>query len=724
MLAALICAGIPRFAEAQEVSSVVVQNPPPAASASSQGNVTNLGNITVVGKLEEARSQIVPALGATAYSVDKQQIAAESRGDNAPFNQILLRAPGVAQDSLSQLHLRGEHANLQYRINDVLLPEGITGFGQELDPRFVDSLQLITGSLPAQYGFRTAGIVDIQTKSGAFSQGGEASLYGGSFNTVRPSFEYGGAQGKLNYFVDGSYEHNGIGIENPTAGSTPIHDNTDQLHAFSYMSYLLSDTSQVSVMLSASHSDFQIPDSPNLAAGTAPGGNVWLPGTFDSTQLNENQTEQNYYVVAAFQKSADDLNYQIAGFGRYSGVKFKPDPAGDLFFNGVASQVQREIYSTGVQGDLSYKLTDTHTLRAGAMVLDETAPTHSTTTVFALDGSNNPTGAPFPVTDNNTTNAQFYGIYLQDEWKVTRKFTLNYGARFDIYASTLKENQLSPRVNAIYQATPATTLHAGYARYFTPPPLESVNTAGVAQFAGTSNAPEVTQNDPVKSERAHYFDVGVTHKITPEWQVGLDGYYKYAKNQLDDGFFGQTLIPSAFNYSQGRIYGAEFTTSYATGGFSTYANFAYSVAQGRNINSAQTLFGAADQAYIQNHWVYLDHDQRETASLGASYVWKQSMGSSTRVYMDALYGSGLRKGQTLPDGSTIPNGAHEPGYWTMNAGIEQDCKIGANRMIKLRLDVVNFTDKVYELRDGSGIGVNAAQFGMRMGFFGSISCEF
>ena len=122
-----------------------------------------------------ARNQIVPDLGATAYTINNDQITSLSQGDNAPMNQVILRAPGVAQDSAANgdLHVRGEHGNLQYRINDVLLPEGITGFGLELDPRFVESMQLITGSLPAQYGFRTAGVVDIQTKSGAFENGGE-----------------------------------------------------------------------------------------------------------------------------------------------------------------------------------------------------------------------------------------------------------------------------------------------------------------------------------------------------------------------------------------------------------------------------------------------------------------------------------------------------------------------------------------------------------------------
>ena len=189
-----------------------------------------------------------------------------SQGANAPFNQVILRAPGVAQDSAANgdLHVRGEHANLQYRINDVLLPEGITGFGLELDPRFIDSMQLITGSLPAAYGFRTAGVVDIQTKSGAFENGGAAEIYGGSYDTIRPSFEYGGTQGKWNYFMDGSYDHNDLGIENPTPSHNAIHDMTDQGKAFVYASRILSDTSRISLMGSASYSNFQVPNTPGL----------------------------------------------------------------------------------------------------------------------------------------------------------------------------------------------------------------------------------------------------------------------------------------------------------------------------------------------------------------------------------------------------------------------------------------------------------------------------
>jgi outer membrane receptor protein involved in Fe transport len=717
-------------------------------AADTSTNVTDLGNITVIGQLNQARSQILPNLGATAYTQTKEQIESASQGGNAPMSQVILRSPGVAQDNEASgnLHVRGEHANVQYRINDVLLPEGITGFGLELDPRFIDSMQLITGSLPAQYGFRTAGVIDIQTKSGAFDNGGTAEMYGGSYGTIRPSFEYGGSDGKLNYFIDGSYNHNDLGIDNPTASHSTIHDTTEQDKLFSYLSYVLDDTSRVNVILSASYSSFQIPNTPGLPAGTAPGpgnpawGSEMSDPNSNSANLNENQVEPNYYGVVSYQKTAGDLNFQVAAFGRQSGAHFtpdmngNPDTSGDLYFNGVASDVNRQLYSGGLQADASFELNDKHTIRGGAMFLGEFVNADSTTTVFPVDGSGNPTGPAFPIVDNNKLNGQFYGLYLQDEWKMFSKFTVNYGARFDVFNSSFdNENQISPRINFIYTPTDLTTLHAGYSRYFTPPPVEDVSGSTVAKFDGTSNSTGNDTDDPVKAERANYFDAGITQKIGQHLQVGVDGYYKEAKNQLDDGLFGQSLVLSAFNYAKGKIYGVEFTGSYDNGGFSAYANLAYSVAKGEDWNSAQFLFGpdgpGSDLAYVRNHWIYLDHDQALTGSFGASYLWNESARTSTRVYVDALYGSGLRTdgGGTedgTPGGNPIPNGATVPAYYSINCGAEQTFKLHKKQLLKARLDVVNLTDNSYELRDGSGVGVNAASFGERIGFFGSLSYVF
>jgi hypothetical protein len=95
--------------------------------------------------------------------------------------------------------------------------------------------------------------------------------------------------------------------------------------------------------------------------------------------------------------------------------------------------------------------------------------------------------------------------------------------------------------------------------------------------------------------------------------------------------------------------------------------------------------------------------------------------------VDAIYGSGLRAdggGNEPGTSNPIPNGTTVPAYYSINLGAEQSFKLAHNQMLKVRFDVVNVTDNSYELRDGSGVGVNAAQYGARIGFFGSISYVF
>src|ERR1700724_2637314 len=180
----------------------------PTPSPSASPKTAQAEQVTVTSKdLDFPREAIVPSLGATRYTVGPDRLDSQAQGENAPFNQTILRFPGVAQDSFGQLHVRGEHANLQYRIDDVLLPESIPGFGQELETRFADNISLITGALPAQFGFRTTGVIDIHTKSGAVFTGSQAAIHGGSLDTIMPSFQYGGVAGNLNYLITGSYLH-------------------------------------------------------------------------------------------------------------------------------------------------------------------------------------------------------------------------------------------------------------------------------------------------------------------------------------------------------------------------------------------------------------------------------------------------------------------------------------------------------------------------------------
>jgi outer membrane receptor protein involved in Fe transport len=672
---------------------------------------TELNQVIVVGQLDQARDQIVPYLGATKYSIGQEQIQTQSQGSNAPFNQVILRAPGVAQDSYGQLHVRDEHANLQFRIDDVLIPEGITGFGQEIDTHLVSSVNLITGSLPAQFGFRTSGIVDIHTKEGTALNGGDLSYYGGSHETIFPSFQVGGAQGRLNYFALGSYNQNDLGIENPTGGYHAIHDYTEQYKGFADLSYIIDDSSRISFLLSGTYSDFQIPANPGQTPLFALAGAG--PKNFDSRFLSENQHEQNDFAILAYQKSFENVSLQVAAFTRYSATLFTPDHEGDLIFTGLAGRIDRSIFSNGVQFDASWAINDSNVLRGGFLLTVESARVETNNQVFPVDSAGSQTSdVPFTIIGNQSKTGAYYGFYLQDEWKVFEPLTINFGARFDVVDEYAHANQLSPRVNVVLQATKSTTLHAGYARYFTPPPLELVQSQTLNQFVGTSNQPASLQNTAVKPERANYFDAGMTEQFTHSFSMGIDGYYKTARNLIDEGQFGSALIFTPFNYAKGIQYGAEVTANFALGGFNAYANFGFERGTGTQIASSQFLFGPDELAFIRNHWVFLDHDQRYTVSTGASYTYKD-----TTVYADLLYGSGLRSG--------FANTDELPGYYPLNLGVTHIFHLPQKYgRLQFRFDVTNLFDQSYQLRNGTGIGVFAPQFGPRRGFFGGISWVF
>src|ERR1700730_7181866 len=544
----------------------------PAPSPSASPETATAQSVTVTSQeLDISREAIVPSLGATRNTIGPDRVVSPAQGGKAAFHQNPLRFPGVAQDSFGQLHVRGEHANLQYRIDDVLLPESIPGFGQELATRFADSISLMTGALPAQFGFRTTGVIDIHTKNGAVFTGSEASIYTGSFDTIMESFERGGVIGKFSYYVTENYLHDGIGVENPTRSSSPIHDDTDQYKFFGYFSDIIDETSRVTLLVGANHSDFEIPNNP----GQKPPFNDMGRSTFNSAKLDENQSEDSEYEILTYQKKAGDLNFQASIFNRFSSILFRPDNVGDLIFYGVASRVDRDILSNGAELDSSYKLNDEHTLRAGFIFTEQHANVDTATLVFPVDANGNQTSnTPMRIVDNHDKYGYFYGFYLQDEWKPFEQLTINFGGRLDFVNAFADENQLSPRLNVVYKPWDSTTLHAGYARYFTPPPLEGVPQSTIAKFTGTTNEPGITKDSPVTAERAHYFDAGITQKIMEGWNVGVDGFYKSSHSLLDEGQFGAALVQSSFTDERGRDYGRELTTSYDHGPYSAYGNLA------------------------------------------------------------------------------------------------------------------------------------------------------
>jgi outer membrane receptor protein involved in Fe transport len=688
----------------------------------SSAQAADVETITVTAeRLNEARIGIQPQVGASTYTITDANIQAQPGGDNNLLNQVVLQAPGVAQDSFGQLHVRGEHNGLQYRLNGIIIPEGISVFGQTLDPRFVGSLQLITGALPAEYGLRTAGIIDVQTKSGVLQPGGDISMYGGSHSELNPSIDYGGSSGSLNYFVSGDYLTNTLGIESPDGSVDPLHDRTKQWHGFAFLQDILDDSSSVTAILGTSNDMFQIPNQRGLqptgidgVTGFGPGGELTVNGQFlfPSENLNENQREITHYGIISYLRTMGDVDVQVSAFGRYSSLFFTPDPLGDLLYNGIAQTAYKRDVAYGLQAEGAWHVSSDHTVRGGVITQGDDLTSTTSSQVLAVDGAGMQTlpDTPITIADNGRKHAWSYSLYLQDEWKVFPTLTINYGVRWDQFQAFDAEGQLSPRVNFVWTPTDTTTIHGGYSRYFSPPPIELVASTDIALFDGTTAAADHTDTTP-KAERADYYDIGIQQIAFPGLIVGLDGFYKASHNLIDEGQFGAPIILTPFNYRTGRQYGAEFTGTYDDGGPLTgYVNAAYERAAGRDIVSSEFQFDPADLAFIATHFIPLDHEQIVTVSAGASYVWHE-----VRFSADLLYGSGLRR-----DGAT-PNGDHVPGYTQVNLGVSHTFDWWGDKGLTARFDVINAFDEKYEIRDGTGVGVGAPQFGARSGFLVGLS---
>ena len=489
--------------------------------------VPSIARITKVevtaARLKEARIALSPKVGRTVYTLDQEFVADYGAGENTPINEILLRLPGVAQDSKASgsLHVRDEHANVQYRVNGIQLPEGISGFGQSVDSRFVDRIDFVTGAIPAQYGLRTAGVVDIETKDGAaMTPGGTVGVLVGGHDTFQPSLELVGSKGPLSYYLTGNFLTNTLGIENPLPTRDAIHDRTQQTRGFGYLSYVLDESTRLGLMAVTYQGRFQIPNNPDQVPAFSLTGVSNVDTGFNtrpSANLDQRQREVNHYVVASLQQSRGAFDYQASLFYQYSSLHYLPDTqGGDLIYLGVASDVFKSNSATGVQADASHKLATDHTVRFGTAYTHQLTRSENSVGVFPTDEAGNQTSSdPLTIVDDSRKRGNLTSLYLQDEWRLDPRLTVNYGVRFDHVAAFTNEHQFSPRINALWKITDATAVHAGYARYFTPPPQELVLQETIEKFIGTTNEPETKLSDTVKAERTHYFDVGVSQTLSP-----------------------------------------------------------------------------------------------------------------------------------------------------------------------------------------------------------------
>ena len=260
-----------------------------------------------------------------------------------------------------------------------------------------------------------------------------------------------------------------------------------------------------------SENRFQIPNNPgqpvnNGGFAGAGGGPYSAFGftDFNSANINQNQYEKNAYAVAAWQRHVDDIDMQLAYYSRYSDLHFVPDPIGDLVINNVASDVFRSTFLNGISGDFAWRIDDRHIARTGFFTNAEyTQIRNLKARCSRSTPSATPIDTPVNILDSSNKLGYQLGAYVQDEFRITDKLTANYGLRFDQMYQYVDANQLSPRASLTYKPLWGTTLHAGYARYYTPPEHVLGRTVPNGLFDNTTAAAPSLNVGAIHTERSN-----------------------------------------------------------------------------------------------------------------------------------------------------------------------------------------------------------------------------
>ena len=341
---------------------------------------------------------IKPNSSGETYSVSRKDIEALPRGNNLDLHDVLVTIPSAVYGSLKQAHIRQEHANLQFRIDGVPIPDTVTSqFTDLLSPRAWERADILLGGMEAQYGNRTTAVIDITSKSGTKPGFGSIGVFGGSNETVLPSFEYGGTAGdRFRYYVMNNYKTTNRAIDPPTLGQSIFHGQGESNQTFLRGDYQVNNRNNLTWLFLNSVAYSQIPTQP----GQTPNDHIvdliqdhtnpnFRPSP--SAQIDENQEENNQYSHLVWRHDMNAKQFvSVAGYFRHSRATFTTDPLNVLAytqehaheeeghedehgheeepFSASASNQDRWGYAGGIRLDYTHALNSRHLIKAGFQV--------------------------------------------------------------------------------------------------------------------------------------------------------------------------------------------------------------------------------------------------------------------------------------------------------------------------------------------------------------------
>ena len=581
--------------------------------------------------------------------------ATSNKSDQGFAHLITSSIAGAVAAPSGEFHVRGSHGQYTYYLDGAPLPESVSGsFSDLIDPKNIETLRVLTGGFPAQYGNNLAAVFDVSARAGqpGRPRGFAEQLLSG-YRTSQSTIQFGGGAPRLQYYLSGVRNFTNRRLDSVT--QDPLHDAGADSVAFGKFDYEAGANDRI--ILDAARTDAYL-QLPNDEARQAIGRDVTQREDGDFANLIWRHTQGLNGVTAALYTHQSRL--------RYTG-----DPAHDLADASAASAdggtpanlpssafENRYANYIGLRTDAVTRVTAQHKVGYGFDISTVTGA-ENFILLNAVDNGDGTTGVQ-TVNDSHALSGGDRSAYLQDDWTPGR-FLVNYGVRYDIHKTDTTTSQLSPRLNLTYSLNGRDKLHAYYDRLFQPAPIEDIRRLD----------PNAV---PFKPERDNFYEVGYVHEnggIT----TSLSGYYKTVQDVIDENIIAGTQIREPFNVQKGYVRGIEFAVDGSlTRDLSFYANYARSWAR-----AAGDFTGGLAPAGAPPGYFYEDHDQTHTASVGLAYAKH-----GVTINLDGEYGSGFPFGQS---DAGLPNFYRVPAHFIFN--LELGTRIGQGRFALSASNVLN-----------------------------------
>jgi outer membrane receptor protein involved in Fe transport len=595
---------------------------------------------------------------ATISTITPEQISALPTARRTQVTDIIpafVSSAVAGHDDL--VHLRGNELSLNTFINGVSFfdnPHRL--FIPGLAPDVIQSVNVITGGFPAEFGNRFGGILDVVTRSGFDAKNhGHATVGAGQFLRHNAALDYAGHTEKVGYFFYAQAFQSERFLNTPEPRL--FHGFGKGSRGFAQFDSRPDANDFFKLVLAGSGTNFELPNTTEDE----------LRGR-DFFQRNREQTAILSWEHAFSSSSAISTSL----YERVAGARLVPttDP------HSIQAGGRRTAVTLGAKSDYSLFVGVRHAIKAGIDLMQLRLredfffdPREHEVEVGPLDFRGRNTGGQA-------------GLYFQDQLRVVRNFTANVGLRYDQYSLVTSGHGLSPRINLAY-AWPGvrTVVHFAYNRFFVPPPIENLLLSAALGW----------ESQPPRIARSHHFEAGASHALGDKLVVRLTGYWRSDQNSFETTELANVRIFAPTTFARGKAYGIEFSSQLAelkplglSGYFSYTAQRAFQmgpISGGFTIEEVE----AGERAPAA-------FDQVHTGVAGI--LWRERR-SGFWASATLEYGSGTPAALHAQDGEEMR--VRLPSHLVTNCAFGIDLFRRDQRSASLHFSVENATDRVFPI---------------------------